>query len=64
MTPAQIRTIRKALGISQARLGAIMGVRHQTISEWERGIRIASPVSVRLLQAYADGYRPEDWGNA
>ena len=61
MTPNEIRNARRRLGLTQAQLAAVMGVRGPTISEWERGARSPGDTSARLLQAYRDGYRPDDW---
>lgn len=62
MTPAQVRAAREALGLTQKQLAAVMGVRgNATVSEWEIGKRKIGPTAARLLAAYVDGYRPEDW---
>ena len=62
MTPAEIRTARETLGLTQGQLAAVMGVRGPAaISEWERGVKSPDGRSVRLLRAYLDGYRPADW---
>lgn len=62
MTPAEIATARATLGLTQAQLSAVMGLRGPAaISEWEGGKRSPDPRSVRLIRAYLDGYRPADW---
>lgn len=61
MTPAEIQQARQSLGLSQIQLGALMGVRGQTVSEWERDVRSPSDTAQRLMRAYLDGYRPADW---
>lgn len=61
MTPTELQQARQSLGLSQAQLGAAMGVRGQTVSEWEREVRTPSDTAQRLLRAYIDGYRPPDW---
>ena len=62
MTPADIRAARETLGLTQAQLAAVMGLRGQgAVSEWERGKRQPDGRSTRLLRAYLDGYRPHDW---
>jgi len=38
--PALARTIREAAGVSQARLGAELGVHELTVHRWEAGTRI------------------------
>jgi DNA-binding transcriptional regulator YiaG len=63
MTPEKIREARILyLGLTQAELAAVMGLRGaNAVSEWENGTRKPSRQSVRLIQAYLDGYRPKDW---
>ena len=61
MTPDNIRTTRKKLGLSQPQLAALMGRRQASVSDWETGKHSPDGASLRLLQAYADGYRPADW---
>ena len=62
MTPAEIAAARATLGLTQAQLAGVMGLRGSaTVSDWERGAKPANPQNIRLLQAYLDGYRPPDW---
>lgn len=62
MTPAEIAAARATLGLTQAQLSAVMGLRGPaTISEWERGREAIGGSNVRLLRAYLAGYRPPDW---
>lgn len=62
MTPAEIAAARATLGLTQAQLSAVMGLRGPaTISEWERGREAIGGSNVRLLHAYLAGYRPPDW---
>jgi DNA-binding transcriptional regulator YiaG len=61
MTPEKVRMARLKLGLTQAELAAVMGIRTMSVSDWERGIRTPSSQSVRLIQAYLSGYRPADW---
>lgn len=62
MTPDEIRAAQKALGLSQAKLAQVMGLRGQAaISEWLTGKHEPTGPAVRLLRAYLDGYRPRDW---
>ena len=61
MTPADFAAARKRLGLTQAQLAAVMGYGNKArISEIERGERLP-PLAKRLLRAYLDGYRPDDW---
>jgi len=62
MTPDEIRTACETLGLTQAQLAAVMGLRGASgVSEWVTGARKPGRQSVRLLRAYLDGYRPADW---
>ena len=44
--PARIRLIRQAAGLTQAEVGAAVGVTQETVSKWESGD--ATPSNVRL----------------
>lgn len=66
MTPEEISAAIDQLGLTQVQLAAVMGVRVATISEWlmspdKPRARSPSATSQRLLRAYLDGYRPDDW---
>jgi transcriptional regulator with XRE-family HTH domain len=62
MTPQEIREARLRLGLTQDQLANVMGLSSgMTVSDWERGIRNANRQARRLLRAYLDGYRPENW---
>jgi transcriptional regulator with XRE-family HTH domain len=66
MTPAEIKAIRKALGLSAAELGAMLECDAQTVRRMEmspdaKTFREPAARMVRLLHAYLDGYRPKDW---
>lgn len=64
MTPAEIKQARASLGLTQDQLAAVVGIGargKQTVSAWERGVFAPSAQTARLIRAYLDGYRPEDW---
>lgn len=62
MTPTDIRAARQRLGLSQEQMALMLGYSARyTVSDIERGTKNPSPAAVRLLQAYIDGYRPNDW---
>ena len=62
MTPAEFRQARQTLGLDQTQAAALLGYSSQArISEVERGIRNPGESVTRLLRAYLDGYRPNDW---
>jgi transcriptional regulator with XRE-family HTH domain len=50
MTPQEIRSNRKRLGLSQAELGERVGVSQVTVSNWERGKTAPGPVDVAALE--------------
>jgi DNA-binding transcriptional regulator YiaG len=45
----RVAGLRRRLGLSQAELAAEMGVRQQTVSEWETGRYAPRGASARLL---------------
>jgi DNA-binding transcriptional regulator YiaG len=61
MTPADIRSIVDALPITAAQLDAVMGAGIGSVSRWQRGAVTPTAPVLRLLRAYADGYRPAQW---
>lgn len=61
MTPAEFRQSRKSLGLTQGQLAALIGVDRRTVQKWEGAERDMHPAAVRLLGAYSEGYRPQDW---
>lgn len=66
MTPDEIRAARKILGLTQHQLAVLLGFADQpltknNLSRLERGSKTLDAARARLLQAYLDGYRPDDW---
>jgi transcriptional regulator with XRE-family HTH domain len=62
MTPISIREARKSLGLTQTQFAALIGYNDKTaVSALEAGSRNPSATVVRLIRAYLDGYRPDDW---
>jgi DNA-binding transcriptional regulator YiaG len=55
----RVRALRRHLALSQAQLAQDLGVRQQTISEWERGRYRPRGASARLLTLVAErtGFR-------
>jgi DNA-binding transcriptional regulator YiaG len=49
-----VRGLRRHMDLTQEQLAAAMGVRQQTISEWERGAYQPRGASIRLLSIIAD----------
>ena len=62
MTPAEFKQARSNLGLNQSQLAALLGYgTYSRISELENGRTPITGQCVRLVQAYLDGYRPNDW---
>ena len=62
MNPTAIREARKSLGLTQTQFAAVIGYNDKTaVSALEAGTRNPSAAVVRLIRAYLDGYRPDDW---
>ena len=50
----QVRALRRHLGLTQAELSDELGVRQQTVSEWETGAYQPRGASARLLSLVAE----------
>ena len=50
MTPAEYRSIRKALGLTHAALAATLSVNLSTTQRWEAGEREIPPAVAKLLR--------------
>ncbi len=58
VAPAELRARRRALGLTQAQLGAELGVAGNTVARWERGdARIGNPALVQLALERLEGVR-------
>jgi len=55
----QIQALRRHLGLTQHELAERLGVRQQTISEWETGMYNARGTSITLLSIIAERARFE-----
>lgn len=55
-----ITELRARLGLTQAEMAGALGVRQQTISEWETGRYQPRGASVRMLQFLAEARAPYD----
>ena len=56
----RVAALRAALCLSQAELAAVLGVRQQTVSEWETGRYAPRGASARLLGLVAEDAVPYD----
>lgn len=66
MTPFEIRNARLRLGLTQAELARLLDTDGQTVRRMEMDssastARAPAVRMVRLIRAYLDGYRPDDW---
>lgn len=55
--PIDVRTLRNNLGLTQAQLGAAVGVDQSTVSNWENGMPPRGPAR-KLLAALAESQPP------
>ena len=51
MTPAELKTARTELGLSQAALASVLGVRRATVADWERGVHAIPDMLALALEA-------------
>jgi DNA-binding transcriptional regulator YiaG len=49
MTPTELKAIRAKLGLSQAALAELLGVKRNTVVRWEMGKHPMPELAVRLL---------------
>ena len=65
MTPHTFFLARKRLGLSLAEMARLLGYEGEQARSQahhlETGRRDIRPAQRRLVEAYLDGYRPEDW---
>lgn len=50
-----MRRLRRSLGLTQQALAAELGVRQQTVSDWETGVYQPRGASARVLDIVAEG---------
>lgn len=62
-TAERIAELRAALGLTQSGMAEELGVRQQTVSEWETGRYQPRGASARMLQHLAESRRPYDAGD-
>ena len=63
---AEIKRLRNQLGLSTSQMSHLLDTNARTLRSYEAGAsastaRPAAPRVLRLLRAYAAGYRPDDW---
>lgn len=69
MTPDEFAAAQKSLGLSDAQFALVLGFENPQHVRRLRAPADAShakrvmPATVRLIQAYLAGYRPDDWPN-
>ncbi len=57
---ARVRRLRRRAGLSQAALARRLGVRQQTVSEWERGRYAPRGASLTVLRMFEEEVEPWD----
>ena len=62
-TAERIAELRASLGLSQASFADELGVRQQTVSEWETGRYVPRGASLRMLGVLAEEAAPYDPGD-
>lgn len=66
MTPAELKAARLTLGLTRHGMALMLDTDETTVKRWETDLslkshRPAPARAERLIQAYLDGWRPEDW---
>jgi putative transcriptional regulator len=59
-SPAAVRGLREAMGVSQGVFAQLVGVSSETVENWEQGVIAPRPIARRLLDIIAanpPGYR-------
>ena len=54
-----VKDLRRRLGVTQSQLAQRLGVRQQTVSEWETGLYTPRGASVTLLRMVSEEAGPE-----
>lgn len=50
MTPADLKSLRLALGLSQTAFGEALGVGRRAVTHWESGQRHPSKAALKLIE--------------
>jgi len=50
MTPRQVKTLRKNLGLTQSALARNLGVGRSAVNNWERGSQKPLPMAVKFME--------------
>ncbi len=61
MTPEALSQARELLGLTKPQVAAMLGRKLRNYQQWEAGDRKIDEAAARLIAAYIDGYRPQDW---
>jgi len=52
MQPAEIASLRRALGLSQVEFGQLFDAHSMTVSKWERGVLRPSAYQIALMRQF------------
>lgn len=61
MTGEQLAQARELLGLTKPQMAAMLGRKLRNYQQWEAGHRKIDEAAARLIAAYVEGYRPQDW---
>jgi len=65
MTPKELKQARQTLSLTLSQMAAMLGYEGehaaQQVRKMEAGERSIRGAQARLVVAYLDGYRPNDW---
>ena len=50
----EVHRLRRRMGVSQQELAALLGVRQQTVSDWERNLHAPQGAARRMLSVVAE----------
>lgn len=66
MTPHEFKQARHKLGLTSSQLAKLLGVEPRTIRKWEASPELStarppSPIAVKAVGWFLNGFRPKGW---